>query len=237
MANSYFQFKQFRIDQGDCAMKVTTEGCLLGAWIPESKPTRILDIGAGTGLLSLMLAQRFDCPIDALEIDPAAAKQASENIKSSPWHDQVNVIEADLFDFSVKENQIKYDLIISNPPFFSGSLQANQTAKNQAKHDSDVFDKQRFAVALKGLLSENGSAFVLYPAHEQLLFEQAVEREGLEIGKVLTIYNQPNADVFRVISQVKLGGDFLPHEKLNIRKGNRHTPEFESLLSAYYLKL
>lgn len=238
MANSYFQFKKFRVDQGDCAMKVTTEGCLLGAWIPQSQPNRILDIGAGTGLLSLMLAQRFDCSIDALEIDPAAAKQATANIKDSAWSDQIEVIEADLFDFaSQEESHQKYDLIISNPPFFANALKSTKSTESQAKHDGEIFDKRRFAGALKTLLSNNGSAFILYPEYEQQLFQQEVERIGLPIEKVLTIYNQPNASVFRVISQVNFSGEFLAPEVLNIRKGNNHTPEFEALLGPYYLKL
>lgn len=117
MPNTYFQFKQFRIDQDQTAMKVTTEACILGAWVDEQIPPQtVLDIGTGTGLLALMLAQKFpQAEIDAVEIDQGAFTQAHANFHSSPWPERLQVFHQRIQDFDPGK---KYDLIISNPPFF-----------------------------------------------------------------------------------------------------------------------
>ena len=236
MANTYFQFKQFTVHQDRCAMKVSTEAGILGAWVHTENPKRILDIGAGTGLLALMLAQRFDCAIDAIELDNDTAQQAMENVANSPWPDRINVIRGDVFDFSKKTTE-RYDLIVTNPPFFDNHLQSEAIDKNRAKHDTTDFDKERFAICLSELLSESGQALVLYPAFESGQFSKYIQDQGLNFNTELEIYNQPQGDLFRIITRVTRFPVSFEEEKLSIRDGNIHTQKFNDLMKVYYLKL
>ena len=236
MANTYFKFKQFTIHQDQCAMKVSTEACILGAWVPNTVPNRILDIGTGTGLLALMLAQRIDAKIDAVELDVAAANQARQNVSESKWKDRINVINQNVFDWAKTTNE-KYDLIVSNPPFFTNNQKSEVSQKNLAKHDTSDFNKENLAMALKKLLSEEGSAYILYPEFESEQFQNELEKLGLFYTPSLIIRNQPNGPVFRIISRVTKKKMLVETQELNIREGQEHSTEFEHLLKPYYLKL
>src|SRR5450755_4316837 len=133
MPNSYFRFKQFTIQQDRCTMKVCTDSCILGAWtaLRLQGAKRILDIGTGTGLLPLMLAQKTDAYIDTIESDPESFIQAEENIRQSPWPDRIRVIEGDARQYFF---QTKFDFIITNPPFYESDLRSPEQKKNKAKH-------------------------------------------------------------------------------------------------------
>ena len=119
MSDSVFHFKQFFIHQDKCAMKVGTDAVLLGAWVTPNGSNHILDIGTGTGVIALMLAQKTNSPIDAIEIDPDAFGQAKENISGSPWKDRVTIYQADAAQFAFSS---KYDILVSNPPFYENEL-------------------------------------------------------------------------------------------------------------------
>jgi len=235
VANTYFQFKQFTIHQDQCAMKVSTEACILGAWVPNTNPNRILDLGTGTGLLALMLAQRTKASIDAIELDECAASQANQNVEKSLWKDRIQVINENVFEWVNQINQA-YDLIVSNPPFFSNSLKSETSEKNLAKHDTSEFNKRNLANALKVLLSEEGRAYILYPELETAQFKKEVEAFGLFCEPALIIRNQPNASVFRVVSAVSKTPLGLELEALNIREGQVHSVQFNELMKDYYLK-
>lgn len=235
MANTYFQFKQFTIHQDQCAMKVSTEACILGAWVPNTIPSRILDIGTGTGLLALMLAQRIDAKIDAVELDVAAANQARQNVSESKWKNRINVINQNVFDWAKTTNE-KYDLIVSNPPFFTNNQKSEVSQKNLAKHDTSDFNKENLAMTLKKLLSEEGSAYILYPEFESGQFQNEIEKLGLFYAPTLIIRNQPNGPVFRIVSQVskkKMPGEI---NQLDIRNGQGYSVKFDLLFNPYYLK-
>ncbi|UXP34004.1 methyltransferase [Reichenbachiella agarivorans] len=235
MANSYFHFKQFTVYQERCAMKVSTEACVLGAWIPKSTAKRILDIGAGTGLISLMLAQRTDAQIDAVEIDPDAATQATDNFANSPWRDRLHLIPINIFEWDTKA---RYDLIVSNPPFFTSSLKSPEAKHNLAKHDTGSFSKQRFAQCLSRLLADGGVAYVLYPETEAEEFSNSCQQIGLHTAESLIVKNQANKQaVFRVILKIAHQPILKESQTLNIRDGEAYTPEFMELLKNYYLKL
>ncbi|MCV9387568.1 tRNA1(Val) (adenine(37)-N6)-methyltransferase [Reichenbachiella ulvae] len=237
MPNHYFDFKQFRVEQEHCAMKVSTEACIFGAWMePTVHPDRVLDIGTGTGLLSLMLAQRLDVNIDAVEIDADSARQASSNFASSPWSSRLNVIDQDVFTLA-QSHKNKYDLIISNPPFFTASQKSVDEGKNRSKHDTGLFTKEKFAAALVDLLSEKGEAFILYPKPEADEFSSWVRENSLFVEEVLTIYNQPKGPIFRTILKVTRMSFQPNHQEFYIRNGREFTQEFNELLKPYYLYL
>jgi len=161
MAAPYFLFKNFVVAQQQCAMKVTADAVMFGAWVPLPEGVRrILDVGCGTGLLSLMLAQRFsDIHIDAVELEEAAAKQASENVANSRYKNRIRVVQADVRNF---EPAASYDFIICNPPFYTNAPQAAAEKKKMAWHDTHL-SLSDVAVLGQKLLSENGSMAILLP--------------------------------------------------------------------------
>ena len=163
MANTFFRFKQFLVHHDRCAMKVTTDGCLFGAGCAEEmertggKGQHALDIGTGTGLLSLMVAQKNNIAIDAVEIDAAATEQATENVGGSPWKNQIAVVHTDVVQWPHTD---QFDFIFANPPFYENDLPSGKSRKNVAHHDAGLTFVQLF-VQLKKLLKDDG---VFFPA-------------------------------------------------------------------------
>jgi tRNA1Val (adenine37-N6)-methyltransferase len=167
---SAFRFKQFTVEQDKCAMKVGTDALLLGAWADCSHATRVLDIGTGTGVLALMLAQRApQAHIDAIEIDAAAAEQATQNVARSPWQSRVTVYEVSLQQFAAANPLPIYDFIVSNPPFFHQSLKTPDPQRAQARHtDSLLHDVLLHNTAQ--LLLPNGSCCFVLPTNQSARF-------------------------------------------------------------------
>lgn len=247
MSNSYFQFKQFIIHQDKCAMKVTTDGCLFGAWAAnaagsqKSAVTTVLDIGTGTGLLSLMLAQKNSTlTIDAVEIDKDAAEQADENVKKSPWSDRIQVNNIDANKLSIKAN---YDLIISNPPFYENDLKSSFANKNVAHHGDELVLENLLNIIRHNLNPEGIFMLLLpYKRHEEIkkLFFEA----GLAIKEITFVRQSTNHDFFRIML---LGNLSRPDQcapefsEVSIKNTNLpnadYTLEFKSLLKDYYLHL
>jgi len=168
MSGTSFRFRQFEIFHDRCAMKVGTDGVLLGAWVSTDNAKRILDVGSGSGLITLILAQRSTAFVKGIELDTAAAKQASENANNSPWADRIQIDTVDFKDFANES----YDLIVSNPPFFRGSLKAPVKERNQARH-TDTLSYETLIRKSAQLLSTNGRFVVILP------FECSEDFEGL----------------------------------------------------------
>ena len=218
-------------------MKVCTDACLFGALIPEieKEECHVLDIGTGTGLLSLMLAQRSPVAlIDAIEIDEEAAEQAKENFKASPWKDRLNLIHADLLNF---ELQHKYDLIISNPPFFEGDLLSDDHKKNSAKHDCSLTLEQLLGRA-NNLLADDGMFCVLLPYHRVEYFENLALQYDFYLEQKISVRQTPKHDYFRGVLFFRKEKTELTVDEIVIKGGDGEYSEwFAALLSAYYLKL
>jgi len=237
MSNSYFQFKQFRIEQDHCAMKVSTDACIQGAWTPIFDGVEhVLDIGTGTGLLSLMLAQRNpDILIDAIELDINAAQQAKYNSSASPWASRINVIQGDI---RTHYFSTQYDLVICNPPFFVNSLLGDKPERNIARHTTsltfpDLLD------AFKQYLSADGYACVLLPLPEHQQWNTLLRQNDWYIGETLLVKPNPTAAPNRIISLCSRNPyPDAKQETLMIRNAaNEYTQAFKDLLHAYYLQL
>ncbi len=235
MPNSYFQFKQFRIDQQVAGMKVTTDGCLFGALIEPIQSGNILDIGTGTGLLALMIAQRINVAIDAIEIQKEVAQQATDNILASPWTNQIEVIHKSLQEFTPQK---KYKQIVCNPPFFKNSFKGDSEQKNTAIHDHLLPMEILLSKSL-ALLESDGNIWVMYPEYEAGLFETMANDNDLYLIKKTNIHNTQNAPVFRVISSFGKTPVKSPlHNSIVIKKANNeYTEAFIHLLKDYYLHL
>ena len=218
-------------------MKVCTDACLLGAFVSENLPpdtVNILDIGTGTGLLSIMLAQKTAAKIEAIEINEAAAKQARENADLSPWADRIEIFNVAIQAFKTPK---KYDLIISNPPFFENDLKSANPERNEAKHDSGL-TLQELVTAMKALLSPTGVAAVLLPHQRTCYFKEIAEASGLFIKKIILVRPSPKHDFFRSIILMSNTKSSCTESELYIHDNDRqYSPQFVALLKDFYLKL
>jgi len=242
MPNNYFQFKQFTIQQEDCAMKVCTDACLFGAWAGDkvkskkSKVKRVLDIGSGTGLLSLMLAQQTDAVIDAAEIDEAAAMQAGQNFEASPWKERLHLYRTSIQQFNLSANQL-YNFIISNPPFFENDLRSDDKKRNLALH-ADELSLEELFVNIGRLLKEDGNFAVLLPYHRSNYFEQLATKEKYFLLEKLLVKQTPGHPYFRSMLLFGKTPATAIQKEITIRKEDgQYTAEFIELLKDYYLYL
>ena len=188
MANPFFTFKQFTIRHDRCAMKVGTDGVLLGAWTNVNHSHRLLDIGTGTGLIALMLAQR--CPqafITAIDIDAEAVEQARENTLSSPWKDRVEVLLQDICTFPANQ---QFDTIVSNPPYFIDSLKCPDNQRNTARH-TDTLDAARLLESVARLLTDDGRFSIILPAEQTDLLIQTAHSQGLYPSRQTAVITRP----------------------------------------------
>ncbi len=232
MANNYFSFKQFTIHQDQTAMKVTTDACILGAYTDVSKAKTILDIGTGTGLLSLMLSQKNNSKIDAVEIDKSAYNQAVTNINESIYKDRISVYNNSIQEFSTN---ILYDLIISNPPFFQNHLKSKNFSRNNSLH-TDTLTFEDLIEIMTRLLSFNGIFVVLLPSYESSIFEQLATLEKFYLQKKLTIRHRKGSKILRIITTFGRIKEEIINEELIIKNPDEsYTTDFQMLLKDYYL--
>lgn len=236
-----FTFKQFTVQQSRCAMKVGTDGVLLGAWTPlYNNPYTVLDIGSGTGLLALMLAQRSGAEqIDAVEIDEEAFTQCVENFENSPWSDRLYCYYASLEDFTEEFfEEITYDLIVSNPPFYSENYKSGDTQRDTARF-TDSLPFEQLIACTEGLLSENGIFAVIIPYKEEEKFIRLSAEYGLCPFKITQVRGNQNAEIKRsLIAFSRKQTDKTPIDELVIEtQRHQYTPEYKSLLEDFYLNI
>jgi tRNA1Val (adenine37-N6)-methyltransferase len=250
MPNSYFQFKQFTIHQDRTAMKVTTDSCLFGAWVAEKvkgkikvnseeiKVKKVLDIGTGSGLLSLMFSQKNPhAEIDAIEIDDDAFEQAKENIAASPFAKNIHLLHGDARTFSFQK---KYDLIVSNPPFYKDELKSGSTKKNIAHHGEELGLDELFEM-INVNLSTEGKFFLLLPYKRQNEISKLAADYDLKFDEILLLRQSVNHNYFRLMiygSQVLEKNSKTITREISIWNDRQeYTREFVELLKDYYLHL
>jgi len=238
-----FHFKQFSIEQDSCAMKVTLDACLFGALCEIQQAKNILDIGTGTGLLALMCAQRSQAEVHAIELDPAASQQATQNVSNSRFSDRVRVYQQNIKEYIAPH---LYDHIICNPPFFSDHLKGPNKQRNQARHN-DQLSFSQLCQSMGRHLSLDGRAWILLPCSEFNRFIQAANGQGLNLSQVWQLHSRPNKEAHRYVFSLEkasprnsIGTNALAKKQpifIHELSGNHYSEQFKSLLADFYLKL
>ncbi|WP_417290442.1 tRNA1(Val) (adenine(37)-N6)-methyltransferase [Corallibacter sp.] len=236
--NKPFHFKQFTVHQDRCAMKIGTDGVLLGAWSSlEHQPFSILDIGAGTGILSLILAQRSQAEIiDAIEIDDEAYEQCVDNFEQSPWGDRLFCYHASLDEFT-EEIEDTYDLIISNPPFYSENYKTDNQQRDLARfQDAMPFD--HLLNSASKLLSENGVFSVVIPHQEEKHFIELASKVALYPNNILHVKGTPDSEIKRSLIDFSFKKSTINTSELIIETSrHNYTEAYKNLTKDFYLKM
>ncbi len=238
MPNPYFQFKRFTVRQDRCAMKVGTDGVLLGAWCGVEEAKSILDIGTGTGLVALMAAQRSSAEVVAVELDESAASQAAENVAESPWKARITVEKAAVQDFAAQSGR-KFDCIVSNPPYFQDSLKSPKGERSMARH-TDSLSYEELVKAVVALMNPMGKFSVIVPTTEFDDMKQCAASVGLHCSRRTDVLPTPTSASKRVLAEFILTEVTEPIvDTLVIEAGGRHhySEQYISLTKDFYLKM
>lgn len=236
--NSFFNFKQFSIHQDKCAMKVTLDACLFGAWITLAKGSRCLDIGTGTGLLALMLAQKFEVTIDAIEIDKASSLQANSNFDTSPFGKRIHCCHSCLQKFSISSDfSDYYDFIISNPPFYHDQIKPNSNAKRLAWHD-DELDLKDILQASEKMLDRDGSLYLMLPLSAKNRLETIMSDFDFYFEQICYLKSFADSSPHRLFLKLKCNpADTSESEIVIYQKPKHYTSMCKALLQPYFLSL
>ena len=232
--NKSFTFKQFHIEIGECGMPVSTDGVLLGSWANIGNSLSIIDIGCGTGLLSLMCAQReARSHIDAVELMPAAAKIAQTNIERSPWSERIELFHQDILFFLPSK---KYDSIICNPPYFTTGEQSQKGERSTARH-TDSLSFNDLLSQSKKLLSEKGRASFILPLFEGTKFIEIAKNNGFNLTKLTKVKTTEKKEVSRLLIELSLFPYNFQVNTLIIHSKNGYNDAFIELTRAFYLNM
>jgi tRNA1Val (adenine37-N6)-methyltransferase len=234
MSNNYFQFKQFLVLQDKCAMKVGTDGVLLGAWTEIGNSLNILDVGSGTGLIAMMMGQRSNAMIDAIEIEENAFIQARENISGCKWKDRIKLFHTSFQEYSVNCRQ-QYDLIISNPPYFNNSLKAPDKERSLARHS----DSLSFADLVNGslkILNKSGRLSVILPVDQAKVFLEATLHAGLFCSRRTLVKPNKEKSPVRFLLEFVREKIHCREDELTIELGRHcYTNDYINLTKEFYL--
>lgn len=234
MSNNSFCFKQFTVTQERCAMKVGTDGALLGAWARVEQAKRVLDVGTGTGLIALMSAQRSAARVVGVEIESEAAAEARENVLRSPWSNRIEIVCSDIRHYQPDE---QFDAILSNPPFFVRSLTCPQKSRTLARH-SEALSCKDLLLSAKRLLKLDGELSLVLPANRLQEWVDTAGEENLFLVRRTWVHTKIDIPPKRVL----LSFGFVPKEpdenELVIESSTGcYSKEFKELLHDFYLKL
>lgn len=233
-----FKFKEFTIQQDRCAMKIGTDGVLLGAWVSlKNNPQKILDIGTGTGIIALQLAQRSKAEnIDAVEIDDDAYEQCVENLENSPWGDRLFCYHASAQEFAIEMDET-YDLIISNPPFYSEDYKPKSVARDKARFN-DSLPFEHLVGCVYNLLSENGIFALILPKKEEDSFIAMASEAGLFPKRICRVKGNPTSEEKRSLIEFTFRSAETQINFLTIEtERHQYTQEYKNLVQDFYLKM
>lgn len=235
MSNSSFRFKQFTVCHDRCAMKVGTDGVLLGAWAPVGRVGRILDVGTGTGLIALQLAQRAaSATVVALEIDPEAARQAAENVARSPWVDRMEVV---CQDFRRYAPDGKFDLIVSNPPYYVDAMKCPDPARRVARH-ADLLGYPLLMNRSARLLDDGGTLALIIPAEAGPSVTEAAFAARLHLTRRVQVFTRAGKPCRRLLLAFGLHAAACSESTLCIEsRPGTFSPEYVALTRPFYLKM
>jgi tRNA1Val (adenine37-N6)-methyltransferase len=235
MSSQEFVFKQFKISQDKCAMKVGTDAVLLGSWVNTSHAKTILDIGTGTGIIALMLAQKSYARIDAIDIDKNAFEQALENISFCNWKERIHVHQTSLQQYTLSCND-KYDLIVSNPPYFVDSSKASEESRTNARH-TDQLPFEDLLNGVLSLLNLTGKFYVILPTKESQVFREMAEEHKLFLTKLTRVITRTDKPEKRLLMKFEFTKKTVSENSITIEKDERHsyTDEYKELTKDYYL--
>lgn len=236
MPNPYFKFKQFTVYHDKCAMKVGTDGVLLGAWSDVDDAQNILDIGSGSGLVALMLAQRSNAQIEAIDISHNAFVQSTENFSASPWSKRLKAINSSLKDFTSAYAGGKYNLIVSNPPYFDKAAKPAQIERALARHSVEM-DMQQLITCSASLLADRGKLCLILPVEQLAPVKSIAAQHNLGISRLTKVYPKPDKPVKRYLVQLERNANETIENDLVIEVGKTHeySPEFKAMLKDFYL--
>jgi tRNA1Val (adenine37-N6)-methyltransferase len=236
MSNDSFEFKKFKIKQDKCAMRVSTDAVLLGAWVIPNGSTSILDIGTGTGIIALMLAQKSNASILAIDIDKESTEQARLNVAESIYSDKVSVLHSS-FQELVKTSTQKFNLIVTNPPYFIDSLKNTSDTRTTARH-TDFLSFEDLLNGVKKLLDAKGKFCLILPKNEATLFREMAQSKGLYLSKLLRIRTRLEKDSEkRHLMQFEFKESEFSESTLVIEADSHrnYTQEYKDLTKDYYL--
>lgn len=233
MGNSWFQFQQFRVEQDRCAMKISTDSVLLGTLIQEEFPIQILDIGTGTGVIALILAQRYpQAQIKAVELDEDAADQATENFAQSPFSSRLKLVKGRFQEFPEED---QFDLLVSNPPYFPNHLKASDPRRNQALHTDELSFLDLLEKAVK-LLTEEGSLWVILPPAQMKEFEVLAGKQSLFPKKLVSVKDSADSKVIRQVVQFQRKIELRVEEELILKESDgSFSASYSRLISGFLL--
>lgn len=236
MANDSFAFKQFTIKQDKCAMKVSTDAVLLGAWVSPNGSKTILDIGTGTGVIALMMAQKSNADIIAIDIDKESTEQAKTNVAESIFHSKVKVVHSSFQAMSNTTTE-KFNLIITNPPYFVDSLKNVDDTKKYARHN-DLLPFEELVNGVKKLLHEKGKFCLILPKNESAIFRDLAKQKGLYLSKLMRVRTKPASETEkRHLMQFEFRETEYSETTLVIESEKHfdYTDEYKQLTKDYYL--
>lgn len=238
MREKVFAFKQFSVINDKSAMKVGTDGVLTGAWVTVSQEKiKVLDVGSGSGLISLMIAQRaVNANILGIEIDKEACAEAKMNIQRSPWADRIDIINED-FNKYVSSCEAKFDLIVSNPPFFTNGLRAPEKNRATARHD-DTLPLSDLITGTSKLLADGGRLAFIYSASEKSRILELADASGLYLLRVTDVYPTPDSEAKRVLLEFSNKKGIVESNNLVIELSrHEYTEDYINLTKEFYLKM